>query len=287
MTPGRASRRASSRTRRPVSAASGERQRSGGPERSGGERAQLELAHETASLVCGRNPVRELLRAGRRRPLEVLATPRRAEEEWLDPVRDRLRVVERSLLDELTEIEHQGIVAFAEPYPYVDSEELLAAEDALVIALDQVQDPRNLGAVCRVADAVGASGVVICKRRAAAVTSVVCRASAGAVEHVRVARVGSLPQWLEWARAAGAWSYLADVTGEPWHRFDYRGRAVLVFGSEGAGSRKTVRRAVDATVALEQAGAVSSLNVATACAALAYGVRWQRCGLIGQRRERS
>ena len=116
--------------------------------------------------------------------------------------------------DELTRLagspDHQGIVAEVDPYPYADPGTLLAAEGSFVVALDQVQDPRNLGAICRTAEAAGAAGVVICDRRAAAVTAAACKASAGAVEHLPVARVRNLTDWIVTAKAAEAWVYGAD-----------------------------------------------------------------------------
>ena len=108
--------------------------------------------------------------------------------------------------DELTRLagspDHQGIVAEVDPYPYADPRALLAVEGAFVVALDQVQDPRNLGAICRTAEAAGAAGVVICERRAAGVTAAACKASAGAVEHLPVARVRNLTDWIETAKAS-------------------------------------------------------------------------------------
>jgi 23S rRNA (guanosine2251-2'-O)-methyltransferase len=132
-------------------------------------------------LVYGRNPVAEA-RRGRRRVLR----------EWT------AEEVGAERLERLCgSPAHQGIVAEVDPYPYADSNQLLAAEDALVLALDQVQDPRNLGAICRTAEAAGAAGVVICERRAAQVTPAVCKASAGAVEHLadRGAGTGRLELW--------------------------------------------------------------------------------------------
>ncbi len=108
--------------------------------------------------------------------------------------------------------DHQGVVAEVDPYPYADPDSLLDRPDALVVALDQVQDPRNLGAVCRSAEAVGATGLVIPSRRSAAVTAVVCKASAGAVEHLPVARVTNLADWLGRAKDSGAWVYGAEVS---------------------------------------------------------------------------
>src|SRR4029450_1642487 len=101
--------------------------------------------------------------------------------------------------------EHQGIVAEVDPYPYADPTRLLDAEDALVVALDQVQDPTNLGAVCRAAEVAGAAGVLIPERRSASVTAAACKASAGAVEHLSVARVRNLADWLGEAKERGGW----------------------------------------------------------------------------------
>ena len=121
--------------------------------------------------------------------------------------------------DELERIcgspDHQGICAEVEPYAYADPDTLLADEDALVVALDEVQDPHNLGAVCRVAEVAGAAGVVIPERRSAEVTPAVCKASAGAVEHLAVARVRNLADWLAEAKEAGAWVYGADAGRHP------------------------------------------------------------------------
>lgn len=168
--------------------------------------------------------------------------------------------------------DHQGICAEVEPYGYVDPDSLLAADDALVIALDEVQDPHNLGAVCRVAEVAGAAGIVIPERRAAEVTPAVCKTSAGAVEHLAIARVRNLADWLAEAKEAGAWAYGADPSGVPYEQPDYRGRVVLVLGAEGRGLRPRVASACDELVALPARGRVESLNVSTAAAALVYGI---------------
>ena len=132
--------------------------------------------------------------------------------------------------------DHQGVAAEVDPYPYADPSALLAAEDALVVALDQIQDPQNLGAICRSAEVAGASGVVIPDRRAAAVTPAACKASAGAVEHLAVARVRNLADWLAAAKDQGAWLYGAAAEADrAYTEVDWIGRAVLVMGSEGGG----------------------------------------------------
>jgi 23S rRNA (guanosine2251-2'-O)-methyltransferase len=148
---------------------------------------------------------------------------------------------------------------------------LLAPEEALVVVLDQVQDPQNLGAICRSAECAGAAGVVLPERRAADVTPAVCRASAGAVEHLAVARVRNLADYLAAAKEAGAWVYGAEAgVARAYTDVDWRGRAVMVLGSEGAGIRPRVREACDELVALPIRGRIDSLNVAATAAVLLY-----------------
>jgi 23S rRNA (guanosine2251-2'-O)-methyltransferase len=167
--------------------------------------------------------------------------------------------------------DHQGVVAEVDPYPYGDPEGMLRKSDALIVALDQVQDPRNLGAVCRSAEAAGAVGVVIPERRAAMVTPVVCKASAGAVEHLEVAHVRNLADWMAAAQQAGFWVWGADADGpqSPWS-VDLTGPTVLVLGGEGKGLRPRVAASCDGLVALPSLGQVESLNVSAAATALLF-----------------
>jgi len=214
------------------------------------------------SIVYGRRPVAEAKR-GRRRVRRV----------WTADELDGA---------ELTRIagspEHQGIVAEVDPYPYAEPATLLERPDALILALDQVQDPRNLGAVCRSAEAAGAAGVVIPRRRAAAITAVACKASAGAVEHLPVARVGNLADWLgREAKDAGAWVYGADAAAPAPHSdADLTGKVVLVLGGEGKGIRRRVAEACDLLISIPLAGRVASLNVSAAAAVLAFEAGRQR-----------
>ena len=221
-------------------------------------------------IVYGRNPVREALR-GRRKVERVWANEGAAREDWL-----RTAPVERADDAELERLcgspDHQGVCAEAGSYPYADAATLLTADDALVVCLDQVQDPRNLGAICRVAECAGAAGVVIPERRSAEVTPVVCKASAGAVEHLSVARVRNVADYLAEAKNAGAWVYGASADGVSYERPDYAGKVVLVLGSEGRGLRPRVEQACDELVALPMRGRIESLNVSAAAAALIYGV---------------
>jgi 23S rRNA (guanosine2251-2'-O)-methyltransferase len=224
-------------------------------------------------VVYGRNAVREAAR-GRRRLLRAWATaPAARSEEWLAELGPEIVASEHHLDELCGSSDHQGVCAEVEQFHYADPRKLLAAEDALVVALDEVQDPRNLGAVIRVAECTGASGVVIGERRAAQVTPVVCKASAGAVEHLPVGRVRNLADYLTEAKQEGAWVYGASAgDAVPYDRPDYRGRVVVAFGSEGRGLRPRVRAACDELIALPLLGRVDSLNVSAAASAVLYGI---------------
>ena len=173
--------------------------------------------------------------------------------------------------------DHQGVVAEVDPYPYADPNALLRRRGALLVALDQVQDPRNLGAVCRSAEFAGAAGVVVPERRSAEVTAAACKASAGAVEHLEIAHVRNLADWLAEAKEAGFWIWGADAeaTRLPGTSTS-SGPTVLVLGGEGKGIRPRVASACDGLVALPQAGKVESLNVSAAAAALLFEAVRQR-----------
>ncbi|HKO36955.1 MAG TPA: 23S rRNA (guanosine(2251)-2'-O)-methyltransferase RlmB [Solirubrobacterales bacterium] len=212
-------------------------------------------------IIYGRNPVAEAER-GRRRVHRVWRAPETSAEEL-----DRL----------CGSPDHQGAVAEVDPYPYGDPVAMLRREGSLLVALDQVQDPRNLGAVCRSAEFAGAAGVVIPERRSAAVTAVTCKTSAGAVEHLEVAHVRNLADWLAEAKQAGFWIWGADADAEqtPWS-VDFTGSTVIVLGGEGKGLRPRVASSCDGLVALPRRGRVESLNVSAAATALLFEALRQR-----------
>ena len=230
--------------------------------------------------VYGRRPVREALR-GPREVVEVWATERSlAAEPWLREER-RLRVQvkpERALTGEAGTPDHQGVLAFCEPYRYADAYELAASPEPLLVCLDRVTDPRNLGAVCRSAEGAGATGIVLPEHGTARVTPAVCRASAGAVEHAAVAVVPNLARYLADVKGPALWAWAAAVTpsAQPMWEADLRGGIALVLGAEGRGIRPLVRRTCDAAVAIPLAGKVESLNVSVAAAVLLYEARRQR-----------
>ena len=236
----------------------------------------------TRELVYGRQPVREVVRAGKRQVLELLVTERAlAAEPWLREVPGlRLQVApERRLNEAAGTAQHQGVVAFCEPYRYADAHELATGESPLVVCLDQVTDPHNLGAVVRSAEGAGASGIVITERNAARVTPAVCKASAGAVEHLPVAVVVNLARYLEEIKGPRLWVWAADGgAATPVWSADFATGVALVFGAEGRGLRPGVRRACDDAFSVPLAGNVESLNVSVAAGVSLFEAARQRRG---------
>ena len=241
--------------------------------------------------VEGRNPVLEALR-GPRKVLQVYLA-RGIERKGVvteiiyESGRGGVSVheVSRERLAEIAETTApQGIVARVSPYRYAELEDIIHAgsdNPPLVFALDGVEDPRNLGSLLRVADAVAADGAIVTKRRSAQVTAAVAKASAGAVEHLRVARVANMERTLARLKEEGLWVVGAEAEGGvPYWKLDLTGPLVLVLGSEGKGLGRLVRERCDFLARLPMLGRVSSLNVATAAAVLAYEVVRQR-GSIG------
>jgi 23S rRNA (guanosine2251-2'-O)-methyltransferase len=234
----------------------------------------------TRELVYGRRPVREVLRAGKRQILELLATERAlAAEPWLREVAGlRLQVHREGRLTEAAQTrEHQGVVAFCEPYRYAEAHELAAGPTPLVVCLDQVTDPHNLGAVCRSAEGAAATGVVVTERNAARVTPAVCKASAGAVEHLAVAVVVNLARYLEEIKGPQLWVWAAagDADTPVWSA-DFATGTALVFGAEGRGLRPGVRRVCDDAFAVPLAGSIESLNVSVAAGVALFEAARQR-----------
>ena len=231
-------------------------------------------------LVYGRRPVHELLRAGRREVLELLASERAlASEPWLREARGlRVQVRPESALTAAAGTrDHQGVVALCEPYRYADAYELASRERPLIACLDQVTDPHNLGAICRSAEGAGATAVVVPEHNAARVTAAVCRASAGAVEHLPVAVVVNLARYLGETKRGDLWVWAAagEASTPVWDA-DFATGAFLVFGSEGRGVRPGVRRACDDSFAIPLSGRIESLNVSVAAGVALFEAARQR-----------
>lgn len=226
-------------------------------------------AAPAGEVVYGRNPVRELLASGRRDVIEILALDSLAGEPWLSgrPVGVRTR-------DQLGRVagtgDHQGVVARVGPFPYAEVADIVVGAGP-VVCLDGAHDPRNLGAIARVAEGAGAAGLVIPSRGGPGVTAVVSKASAGAVEHLPIARVSSIAAFVHDARGAGRLA----VGAHPEGAVDYRGvswgdEALLVMGAEGVGLRPKVREACDVLASIPMAGRVASLNISVATGILLY-----------------
>jgi 23S rRNA (guanosine2251-2'-O)-methyltransferase len=211
--------------------------------------------------------------------LELWASERAlAAEPWLREAPVKVHVKpDRALSEAAGTRDHQGVVAWTEPYRYADAWELAAQERPLLACLDRVTDPRNLGAVCRSAEGAAATGVVVPAHGTASVTPAVAKASAGAVEHLPVAVVPNLARYLAEIKSERLWIYAAagDAAQTIWET-DFSGGTVLVLGAEGKGLRPLVRRTCDDSVSIPLAGKVESLNVSVAAALLLYEARRQR-----------
>jgi 23S rRNA (guanosine2251-2'-O)-methyltransferase len=241
--------------------------------------------------VYGRNPVEEALAAGRRTAMEIILPPASPDEdEQLKVIRAEaasrrlvIRTAERAQLDKLTRFgNHQGVALKTTGYPYVGFEELVEEvendENALVIVLDHLEDPQNVGSILRTACAVGATGVVIPEDRACGITPAAVRASAGGAEHIKVAHVVNLPRAMEALKKAGVW-----LTGLDWGDdaknytdIDFKGRVGLVIGAEGRGISRLVRENCDFIAELPMPGGFESLNAGVATAITLYEVLRQR-----------
>lgn len=231
-------------------------------------------------IVAGIHPVREAVAAGRR--IDRLLVARGAGgprlQEIIDLCRKRniaVRFEPREALDRVSNgAAHQGVVAFGAAHDYAGYAESVAGA-GLVIVLDGVEDPHNLGAIIRTADAAGAGAVLVPERRAAGLTETVAKAAAGALEHVPLARIGNVSQTLEDLKKRGFWIYGVDERGEQLYTaIDYAVPSVFVLGGEGHGLHQQVRKHCDAVIRIPMAGAVSSLNVSVATGVVLF--EWRR-----------
>lgn len=222
-------------------------------------------------IIYGRNAVREAIR-GPRAVHRIWATTSTLREPWLSDSGIQATAADAEAIEQRCGASgHQGVCAEVAPFHYADAAALIGSPDALIVALDQVQDPQNLGAICRTAECAGATGLVLPERRSAAVTPAVCKASAGAVEHLPVAQVRNLADFLAQAKEAGMWCYGADADGTvSYDALDYSGSVVLTLGSEGRGLRPRVAGACDALISIPMRGRVQSLSVSAAAAVLIY-----------------
>ncbi|HMM23134.1 MAG TPA: 23S rRNA (guanosine(2251)-2'-O)-methyltransferase RlmB [Selenomonadales bacterium] len=238
--------------------------------------------------IAGRNSVLEALKSGRAINKILVAKGGRqgSVREIVGLARERGLVVqeaEPARLDQLAEgTRHQGIVAMVAPVAYVEVEDLLAearrrGEPPFLVLLDELEDPHNLGAILRTADAAGVHGVLIPKRRSCPLSAAVAKTSAGAVEYVPVARIGNVSRTIEDLKKEGLWVVGADMDGDKtYYEADLRGPLLVVVGSEGRGLGRLTKEVCDFLVRIPMRGSITSLNASVACSLLLYEVFRQR-----------
>lgn len=234
---------------------------------------------EDSGLVIGRNAVRELLRSGR--AVDKILVQSGAREGSVIPLVAEARSrgipvidTDRAKLDQMAGgPHHQGILAMAAEKEYVSVDDILAYaaernEPPFLVLADGITDPHNLGALIRCAEGSGAHGLIIPKRRSAGLTPVVSKSSAGAIEHLRVAKVANLSSVISQLKKAGVWIYGAEAGGSPYYDTDFRGPAAVILGSEGNGIQDNLRSLCDFIVSIPMYGCVNSFNVSTAASVI-------------------
>jgi 23S rRNA (guanosine2251-2'-O)-methyltransferase len=250
-----------------------------------------EHLQDEGEYLAGRHPVLEALRAGR--PLNKIWIADHVRRSLVAPILEEakargvvVQTADRRKLDQLVPgASHQGIVAQAAAIAYASVEDLLAraaglGEDPLLVLLDEVEDPHNLGSVLRTAECTGVHGVIVPKRRSAGLTPVVAKTSAGAVEYVPVARVPNLAQTIETLKKAGIW--VAGAAGEAEtsvYRANLKGPLAIVIGNEGRGLSRLVRESCDFLISLPMYGRINSLNASVAAGVILYEAVRQRRGV--------
>lgn len=252
----------------------------------------MEKENSTAreDLIIGRNAVSEALKSGR--AIDTLLVSRGERMGSVGQIIAKCREtgvvvkeVDRKKLDLICSgAAHQGVAAYAASHEYASVDDIFAlaeerGEKPFIIICDELEDPHNLGAIIRTAEAAGAHGVIIPKRRNASLSYVVGKASAGAVEYVPVARVANIAQTIDELKERGVWFYAADMDGEDWCCVDYDGGVGLVIGSEGKGISRLVKEKCDFTVSMPMKGKINSLNASVAAGILMYEVARQRSGI--------
>lgn len=243
-------------------------------------------------IIAGRNAVMEALRADRPLDSVLIAKGERSGSLMALTAKCRergipIKEVDSRKLDALCGPNHQGIAAVAACREYATLDDLFAAaqekgEPPFLVICDELEDPHNLGAVVRTAEAAGAHGVVIPKRRSAGLTAAVYKASAGAVEYLPVARVSNITETIREMKKRGVWVYGLDMDGGTWCQTDLTGAVALVVGSEGKGISRLVREQCDGILSLPMHGSINSLNASVACGILLYEAARQRDGIAAR-----
>ena len=264
-------------------------------EKHGEKIAETRTAEQPAHILAGRHAIVEAIKAGRGINRILLADGLHGNgvRELRDLAREHgitLDIVNRSKLDAAVPegVRHQGVLAYVAPVAYVAVEEIIASarergEDPLLLLLDGIEDPQNLGALLRTADAAGVHGIILPRRHSVPLTETVARVSAGALEYVPVARIGNIAQTMRALKEQGFWIAGADMSGEEtYDRANLTGALVLVIGSEGRGMSRLTRDLCDFTVRLPMCGRINSLNASVAGAILMYEALRQRTAKAAQ-----
>jgi 23S rRNA (guanosine2251-2'-O)-methyltransferase len=241
---------------------------------------------ENKNVLIGRNAVMEALKSGRE--IEKITVAKGAEgsiKKIVAQAKEKkipVYYADKQALDRIGgDRPHQGVAAHVSAFEYCEVEDILqvakdSGEDPFVVILDNLEDPHNLGAIMRTAECVGAHGIVIPKRRSVSVTDTVAKASAGAVEYMKVAKVTNISQTIEKLQENGLWIGACDMDGDTYYRSNLTGPIGIVIGSEGNGISKLVKSKCDFVVSMPMVGKITSLNASNAAAILMYEVRKQR-----------
>jgi len=242
---------------------------------------------QQTSIISGRNPVIEALKAGREiEKLHILKGTEGSIKKITGMAKEKgipIFYEEKQAIERMTSGNHQGVVAIVSAHSYCEMEDIIElakkrGEDPFVIILDGVEDPHNLGAIIRTAEAAGVHGVIIPKRRAVGITQTVVKASAGATEYMLCAKVSNIVQSIEKLQDMGLWIGAACVGGTTYHDANLKGAIGLVIGGEGDGVSKLVKEKSDFVLSIDMKGKINSLNASNAAAILMYEVRRQRDG---------
>ena len=253
---------------------------------SGAQGRSADAFEENPNLLIGRNPVNEAIKAGRE--IDKILMQKDAEgsaRSIAKAAREQgimVQYVDKIVLDKLAPGKsHQGIAAYVAAHRYVGIEDILElakskGQDPLVVILDGLEDPHNLGAVLRSADAAGAHGIIIPSRRSVTLTQTVAKASAGAIEYVPVAKAGNLSRCIDLLKSKGLWIAAVDMDGEPYDKADLKGPLALIIGGEGSGVSRNLREKSDYIVSIPMHGHVNSLNASNAAAIALFEAARQR-----------
>lgn len=250
--------------------------------------APLDVVELPEDMVAGRNAVMEALKGSRSVNKLMIAngSTEGSIKEIIAVAKEKgvnIQYWDRSKLDSIARgIRHQGVLAQVAPVQYAELEDILQVakdrnEPPFIVLLDELEDPHNLGAILRTADAAGVHGVLIPKHRSCPLSATVAKTSAGAVEHVPVARVGNLVQTIKKLKQEGLWVAAADMDGKDYYDTDLTGPLLLIIGSEGQGVGRLVKEQCDFVVRIPMVGKINSLNASVAGSILMYEAMKQRC----------